>query len=145
MKTFGQQVLILGGFYFIISFLSSLSLGSVLFNIISFVIFIIMLIVLCIKRKYNFLLCFQNKFTKSSNYLLGLGIVQYFEIIFITLPGIVYGYKATEAEYNGTELPAVPLEYVPIISYIYWIILGFVLILATYWNLKKSRTQKSSD
>lgn len=144
MKTFGRQVLILGGFYFIISFLFSLG-SSVVFealNMIMFAAFIILFVVLCFKGKYDLLTRFQNKFIKSSNYLFGLGIVQYFEILFITLPGIVYGYKVSEAHYNDLEIPVASASYLQIAGYVYWSILCFVLILSTYWNFRKSRIKK---
>lgn len=147
MKTFGQQVLILGGFYFIISFLFSLGSGVIFeaLNMIMFVAFMIMFVVLCFKRKYEFLTRFQNKFVKSSKYLFGLGVVQYFEILFITLPGIVYGYKASEAQYNGLEAPVAPLAYLQIVGYVYWSILCLALVFASYWNFRKSKTEKSPD
>lgn len=147
MKTFGQQVLILGGFYFIISFLFSLGSGIVFsaLNMIMFFAFMIVFAVLCFKKEYDVLTRFQNKFVKSSTYLLGLGVVQYFEILFITLPGIVYGYKASEAQYNGVEAPVVPLAYLQIVGYAYWSILCLALVFASYWNFRKSGTQKSSD
>lgn len=140
MKTFGEHVLILGGFYFIISFLLSLGNGVVFdaFQGIMFIAFIILLVVLCFKRKYNFLIHFQNQFVKSSKYLLGLGIVQYFEIVFITIPGIIYGYKVSKAQYNGLEIPDAPVEYLQIANYASWVILFFSLILVTYQNLKQS-------
>lgn len=140
MKTFGEHVLILGGFYFIISFLLSLGNGVVFdaFQGIMFIAFIILLVVLCFKRKYNFLIHFRNQFVKSSKYLLGLGIVQYFEIIFITIPGIIYGYKVSKAQYNGLEIPDAPVEYLQIANYASWVILFFSLILVTYHNLKQS-------
>ena len=139
MKTFGQQVLVLGGFYFIVSFLSSLGHGNIFetFDLIMFIIFIFSFIVLCCKKRYNFLTCFQNRFQKISNYLLGLGIVQYFATFFIIIPGIFYGYKASQAQYNGLEIPLAPMEYLQITGYAYWSILLDSLIWATYRNLKK--------
>lgn len=139
MKTFGQQVLILGGFYFITSFLFSLGSGIVFdtFNMIMIVAFIVLLIGLCFKGKYIFLSSLQNKFTKSSNYLLGFGIVQYFATFFIIIPGIFYGYKASQAQYNGLEIPPSPVEYLQIAGYAYWGILLVSSIWATYRNLKK--------
>lgn len=147
MKTFGQQVLVLGGFYFIVSFLSSLGHGNIfeIFDLITFIIFIFFLIILCCKKRYNFLISFQNRFRKISNYLLGLGIVQYFGTIFVTIPGIIYGYKASQAQYNGVEAPVAPLAYLQIVSYAYWSILCLALVLASYWNFRKTRTPKSSD
>lgn len=144
MKTFGQQVLILGGFYFIISFLFSLGNSTVFnaLNMIMFVAFIIFLVVLCFKRKYNFLIGFQNKFIKSSNYLLGLGVVQYFEIIFATVPGMFYGYTVSQEQYNGLEIPVAPEGYLQITSYVYWFLLFSVLILITYYNFRKNAERK---
>lgn len=144
MKTFGQQVLILGGFYFIISFLFSLG-NSIVFNalnMIMFVAFIIFLVVLCFKRKYNFLISFQNRFRKISNYLLGLGIVQYFETIFVTIPGIIYGYKASQAQYNGLGITETPVKYLQITTYVYWFLLFSILILITYYNFRKNAERK---
>lgn len=140
MKTFGQQVLILGGFYFIISSLFSLGFGVIFeaLNMVMFVAFIILLVVLCFKKKYDFLTRFQNKFVKSSNYLLVLGVVQYFEVVFLMLPGIVYGYKASEAQYKGLEIPVAPITYLQIVGYVYWIILFFSLAWVTYVNFRKN-------
>ena len=139
MKTLGQQVLILGGFYFITSFLFSLGSGIVfdVFNQMMFVAFIVLLIGLFFKGKYNFLTSLQNKFIKSCNYLLGLGVVQYFATFFIIIPGIFYGYKASQAQYNGLEIPPAPVEYLQIVGYAYWAILLVSLIWATYRNFKK--------
>lgn len=147
MKTFGRQILILGGFYFIISFLLSLGSGVIfeMLNMTMFAAFIILFAVLCFKRKYDFLTRFQNKFVKSSNYLFGLGVVQYFEILFIILPGIVYGYKASEAQYNGLEAPAAPLTYLQFVGYVYWSILFLALFFVSHWNFRKRRIPKSSD
>ena len=130
MKTLGQQVLVLGGFYFIISFLSSLGSGNIfeIFDLIMFITFICLLIILCCKRRYNFLINFQNRFRKIFNYLLGLGIVQYFETIFVTIPGIIY------------EISQAPVKYLQITNYVYWLLLFIVLILITYRNfIKKTK------
>lgn len=144
MKTFGQQVLVLGGFYFIVSFLSSLGHSNIFetFDLIMFIIFIFSFIVLCCKKRYNFLISFQNRFRKISNYLLGLGIVQYFETIFVTIPGIIYGYTVSQEQYNGLEIPVAPEGYLQITSYVYWFLLFSVLILITYYNFRKNAERK---
>lgn len=143
MKTFGQQVLVLGGFYFIISFLFSLGNGNIFeaLNTGLFVIFTILFIILCFKRKYNFLSRFQNQFTKISYYLSGLGVTQYFEIIFITIPGIVYGYQASQAQYNGLEIPEAPMKYLQIATYTCWGILILSLSLVTYLIFRKRKKE----
>lgn len=144
MKTFGQQVLVLGGFYFIVSFLSSLGHGNIFetFDLIMFIIFIFSFIVLCCKKRYNFLISFQNRFRKISNYLLGLGIVQYFETIFVTIPGIIYGYKASQAQYNGLGITETPVKYLQITTYVYCFLLFSILILITYYNFRKNAERK---
>ena len=135
MKTLGKQVLILGGFYFIISNLLFMCNGY-FFEVLTFI-FITLLLALCFKKEYIFLTNFNNKFIKSTNYLQALGCAQYFSIIFITIPGIIYGYKTSLAEYNGDKLPEVPVKYLEVVSYAYWVILFCSLTFATYKNLKK--------
>ena len=134
MKTFAYHVLILGGFYFIISLLSFFSENSILniINITAFIIFALMFFILCFKKKYDFISRFQNKFTKTSLYLAALGISEYFSIIFITIPGTIYGYKAAMAQYDGEEIPLAPVGYLNNIYYIYLAILCVSLIWTTY-------------
>lgn len=143
MKILGKQVLILGGFYFIISNLLFMCNGYFfeVLNLICSGIFIALLLVLCFKKEYIFLTNFNNRFIKSASYLLALGCAQYFSIIFITIPGIVYGYKTALAQYNGDKLPEVPVKYLEVISYAYWVILFCSLTFATYKNLKKINTK----
>ena len=94
MKTFAWHVLILGGFYFVISLLFLLPQNIVIdiADVVISTVFFIMLIVLCFKRKYNFINIFQNKFPRTTNYIAALGFVEYFSVLFITIPGIIYGY-----------------------------------------------------
>lgn len=146
MKTFYQQVLILGGFYFIISFLFAFGSGIVfdVLNMAVFIIFLALFIVLCFKRTYIFLTRFQNQFAQISNYLLGLGIAQYFAIIFIIVPGIIYGYQAAQAQYKGLEIPEIPEIYLQIVGYAYWGILILSFVLVTYWNIKKKEETRNN-
>ena len=139
MKTFAWHVLILGGFYFIISLLSFFPENSVLniINLAGGIIFALMFFILCFKKKYNFTSRFQNKFTKTSIYLAAFGIGEYFSIIFITIPGIIYGYKLAMAQYNGEEIPLAPIDYLNNIYYIYLTVSCFSLIWATYKSFVK--------
>ena len=143
MKTFGKHVLILGGFYFIISYLLFMCNGYFfeVLNLICSGIFIALLLVLCFKKEYIFLTNFNNKFIKSTNYLQALGGTQYFSIIFITIPGMIYGYKTAFAQYNGDKLPEAPVKYLEVVSYTYWIILFCSLAFATYKNFRKKSTE----
>ena len=134
MKTLGQHLLILGGFYFIISFL--LNFGKSPFfdilNMITLVIFVIMFLLLCFKRKFMFISLFRERFLKTTNYLLAFGILEYFSIIFAIIPGVVYGYNAALAHYNGSEYYSIIPQYLYYISYAYWGILILAFIWATY-------------
>ena len=143
MKTFGKHVLILGGFYFIISYLLFMCNGYFfeVLNLICSGIFIALLLVLCFKKEYIFLTNFNNRFIKSASYLQALGCAQYFSIIFITIPGMIYGYKTALAQYNGDKLPEVPVKYLEVVSYTYWVIFFCSLAFATYKNFRKKSTE----
>ena len=136
MKTFAWHVLILGGFYFVISLLFLLPQNIVIdiADVVISTVFFIMLIVLCFKRKYNFINLFQNKFPRTTNYIAALGFAEYFSVIFITFPGIIYGYQASKAQYNGSEIPSAPIEYLNFIYYTYIVVLCLSIIWATYKN-----------
>ncbi len=139
MKTFAWHVLILGGFYFVISliFLLPQNIAINIADIVISIIFFIMLIVLCFKRKYNFINLFQNKFPKTTNYIAALGFAEYFSVIFITIPSIIYGYQASKAQYNGSEIPPAPAEYLNFIYYTYIVVLCLSIIWATYKSFVK--------
>lgn len=143
MKTFGKQVLILGGFYFIISYLLFMCNGYFfeVLNLICSGILVALLLVLCFKKEYIFLTNFNNRFIKSANYLQALGCAQYFSIIFITIPGMIYGYKTALAQYNGDKLPESPVKYLEVVSYTYLVILFCSLAFATYKNFRKKSTE----
>ena len=143
MKTFIHQALILGGLYFvaslIVSVLRFLDFGTFwgLVNVVVFIVFAAMFLILCFKTKYNFLARFQNKYIKTSAYLEALGIARYYQIIFMVVPGVVYGYQASKAQYLGLEIPPPPIMYMQVVSYAYWGVLLFSLIWATYRSFGK--------
>ncbi len=140
MKTFAWHVLILGGFYFVISLLFLLPQNIVIdiADVVISTVFFIMLIVLCFKRKYNFINIFQNKFPRTTNYIAALGFVEYFSVLFITIPGIIYGYQASKAQYNGSEISPAPAEYhLNFIYYTYIAVLCLSIIWATYKSFIK--------
>jgi hypothetical protein len=141
MKTFIKQILMLGGIYFIISFL----LGSIyentnnLYDVILLLLFFICFIVLCLKRNFVFLQKTSEKFPKTSIYLLSLGIVQYFEIFFITIPGIVYGYNAAMATYNNAEYVSIIPLYLTYVIYAYFSFIILAVLWATFYCFLKRR------
>ncbi len=129
MKILGKHILILGGFYFIISFLLDLGQGY-FFNILEAIVaccFIVMFLCLCFKRKFLVFETFQHRFPRTVNYLSALGVLEYIGIIFGMIPGLVYGYRAAEAEYNGLEYVSIFPQYMSYFSYIYIVV--FVLAL----------------
>lgn len=146
MKALGQHLLILGGFYFIISFLLNFGKGSFfdILNVIALGIFVIMFLLLCFKRKFMFISRFQERFLKTTNYLLAFGVLEYFSIIFAIIPGAIYGYNAARAQYNGSEFYSVIPQYLYYISYAYWGILILALIWATYVSFIRSYLKSKS-
>ena len=141
MKTLIKQILMLGGIYFIISFL----LGSIyentnnLYDVILLLLFFICFMVLCLKRNFVFLQKIEEKFPKISVYLLSFGIVQYFEIFFITIPSIVYGYNAAMAAYNKAEYISIIPSYLGYAIYVYFFFIVLAIIIATYFCLVKNK------
>lgn len=134
MKTFVKHVLILGGFYFIISSVLNLWENN-FFNILSnlaFGVFIVMFLYLCFKQNLSFISHVQNNFPKTTNYLLVLGLLEYIGIIFGMLPGTFYGYYAAKAEYNQNEYPSIFPQYIEYFSYVYLVILILTLAWASY-------------
>jgi hypothetical protein len=55
----------------------------------------------------------------------------------VAIPGMVYGYKTAMAQYNGEEIPEVPVVYLQVVAYIYWGILLCSLAYATYKSFRK--------
>ena len=140
MKSFSKQVLMLGGFCFIISlcfsFISNM-IGEIA-NMALLLVFVVMLLILCFKKEYKFISSFQNKFPKTSNFIEAFGYPEYFGIIFLMIPGIIYGYKAGMARYNGSEMPIAPVAYLHYCNYIY----VAILCLSVIWAIYKSFIKK---
>ncbi len=138
MKTFLQNLLIVAGIYFIISFVTPLLKNDIIDTGL-FLIFIIKLIVLCFKKSFKFVENLQNKMPKMCNYLKALGATQLFALCFISIPGMVYGYNAAQAQYQGVEYQSVIPQYLGCIAYIYITILVITLLWATYQSFIRPR------
>ena len=141
MKTLIKQILMLGGIYFIISFLLDMISEDMntLYGIILFLIFFICFLVLCFRKKLMFLQKMQEDFPKTSVYLLSLGIVQYFTIFFISIPGMVYGYNAAKASYDGIEYVSVIPLYLTYAIYVYFAFIILAVLSATFYCFLKIR------
>lgn len=138
MKTFLQNLLVVAGIYFVISFVTPL-LGNDIIDIGIFLLFILILIVLSFKKSFKFVENLQNKLPKISNYLKALGITQLFALCFISIPGMVYGYNAAQAQYKNIEYQSAIPQYLGYTSYIYIAILVIALLWTTYQSFIKSR------
>lgn len=126
-----NQLLMLGGFYFIVSFvLNSFRSSSLyyVFLISLLVLFVLAFAWLCYKKSFTFLENFAVKNPKVTNYLKAVGVTQYFNIFFGLIPSLIIGPQV--------EIPA----YFTYASICYLLILFFSLIYATYLNV----TQMSS-
>lgn len=145
MKTFKQHVLILGGFYFIISSILDLWENQffIILNFLAFGVFAVMFLYLCFKRSLGFINHFQNRFFKLTNYLLAFGVLEYISLIFGMIPGAIYGYNAARAEYNKTEYHSLFSQYFEYFSYIYIAILILALAWATYKSFFANRNKTS--
>lgn len=141
MKTLIKQILMLGGIYFIISFLLDMISEDMntLYGIILFLIFFICFLVLCFRKRLMFLQKMQEDFPKTSVYLLSLGIVQYFAIFFISIPGMVYGYNAAKASYDGIEYVSVIPLYLTYAIYVYFAFIILAVLWATFYCFLKIR------
>ncbi len=121
-----NQLLMLGGFYFILSFvLNSFRSSSLyyVFLISLFVLFVLAFAWICYRKRLAFLENFAEKNPKVTNYLKAVGVTQYFNIFFGLIPSLIIGPQV--------EVPA----YFTYASICYLIILFSSLIYATYLNI----------
>lgn len=144
MKTTLENFLILGGIYHLISFFPLAmqeeygnNTAWILLSI--FFIFCILLLTTVGKKLFSI---FHNKYTRLKNYLSALGVVEYLCFLLIFIPGVIYGYLYSKAQYTGTEPPAIPEFYLYFIQYGYFVMLGMALVIATYFSfIKKAKRE----
>ncbi len=141
MKIFLKQFLLLGGFYFVISFLFSFFPGQAVLVLGYILLFswVVLFVILCFKRSLVFLTNFQNKYPKSSLYLMSLGVIDYAGIVFFTILGGIDGYMTTIAEYKGEEYTGIFSQYGESIFMVYAAASILVLLWATYVNFIKKK------
>lgn len=145
MKNFIKQILMFGGIYFIISFLLGFIYENTnnLYDIILLLLFFICFVILCLKRNFVFLQKIEEKLPKISIFLSSFGMVQYFEIFFVTIPGIVYGYNAARAAYNNVEYASIMPLYLDYAIYVYFSFIILAIIMATYICFAKNKKKNS--
>lgn len=130
MKTFLQNVLMLGGFYFIASFLLSF-LGSKL-DTLCLGIWFLALLILCFKKHFYFLDNIKLKHPAISNYLLALGCMAYLGVVIGLVSGFYEGYSVAMAQYNNQEYHSQIPEYLSYLGVVYIVGLIAALLWATY-------------
>jgi hypothetical protein len=123
------QLLMLSGFYFILSFILNTWQNDIVYyvSIGMFVAFVLLFVVLCVRKSFSFFEKFDNNSPKVSNYVKAVGAAQYFNILFGMVPGF----------FVDTQYP-LP-EYFRYASIAYFVILLGSLIYATYLNLSKKK------
>ncbi len=124
-----NQMLMLSGFYFVIAFVLSTWKNSFTYYaaMTAFVLFVVLFIILCFKKKFGFFEKFENKNPKVSNYVKAVGLPQYYNILF----GMIPGFFVDENAY-------IPV-YFKYAAIVYIILLFLSLIYATYVNFFKGR------
>lgn len=133
MSKLMHQLLMLSGFYFILSFVLNTWKNSVTYYIFLalFAAFVVLFIVLCFKKNFAVFEIFEANNPKVSNYLKAVGGAQYFNILFGLIPGF----------FIDTKL-GIPL-YFKYASIVYLVLLFAFLAQATYINYFKNRTGKT--
>lgn len=134
MSKLMHQLLMLSGFYFILSFILNTWKNSVTYYafIALFVVFVVLFIVLCFKKNFIFLDKFDANNPKVSNYLKAVGGAQYFNVLFGLIPGFFFDAK------HGLPL------YFKYASIVYLILLFAFLAQATYVNFFKEKVDKGT-
>ena len=134
MKPFIQQSLLLGGFYFFVSYIIGYFAGESarMIELVVITLLLITVIVLAFKKSFSSLAAFWKKFPKISTYLAALGIIKYFSIIFGGIPGAIDGFILASAP--DTELYQSYYEaYIPTFIFVYWVVFWCSLFGATYF------------
>lgn len=141
MKKFLQQLLMLGGFYFIIALILGAGEGIIAeaLSFIWLVTWLVLVIVLAFRKKFVFLEHIAENKEKTKNYLIALGIVSYYALIFIIIPGAYYGYNSAMANYRGEAYSSLIPQYAIYASFVFLILLIVALIWATCLSFTKKK------
>lgn len=133
MKPFFKEVLLLGGFYYFLSYIIAYFVGENvwIWNVGFITIVLLAVIVLAFKDSFALLRVFWKKFPKLSIYLAAFGFVKYFGIIFGDVPGIVDGHLFATA-INADWYKCYYEAYTQVVIVVYWIVFWVALFIATY-------------
>ena len=135
MSKIFNQLLMLSGFYFVISFILSSWQNDILYytSLFVFGVFVVLLVLLCVKKNFVFLEKFDLNNPKVSNYLKAVGLAQYFDIFFGMIPSM----------FVETQ-PHIP-TYFRYAAIVYLVILLISLIYTTFLNIKLVKASKETN
>lgn len=133
MRKLISQQLMLSGFYFIIAFVLSTWKNDFTYYaaLLAFGLFVLLFVVLCVKKSFSFLEKFDNNNYKTANYLKAVGLAQYYNIIFGVIPGFFID--------EGAPVPT----YFRYAATGYFVLLFVALAYATYVNCPKCKCCKA--
>lgn len=141
---FFKQLLLLGGIYFLLSFISDFIPKfpeGILFCLLSGAI-----IILSIKKSFVFLVRFSKSYPKITNYLQAIGLTQYIAFLFLSIPAIIEGYYAAKAQYNNQEYISLFTPYLHWAVIMYFMTLIGSLVWATYRSfINKTTFEKQTS
>ena len=134
MKPFIREALLLGGFYFFVSYIIAYFAGNSawLWDLGFITVVLLAVIVLAFRDSFAWLNAFWKRFPKLSIYLAALGFIKYFSIIFGNIPGKVDGHlfaTATNVDWYQSYYEA----YIPVYICVFWIVFWVALFTATYF------------
>ena len=133
MRQFIKESLLLGGFYFFISYIVCYLAGNNAWKwgLAIITILLITVIILAFKKSFAPLAKFWKKYPKTSTYLAGFGVVKYFSIIFGGIPGAIDGYLMVTAN-DIAWYQEYFAAYMPTFIFVYWLVFWCCLFGATY-------------
>lgn len=129
MLKIANQLLMLSGFYFILSFvLNSWKINFLYYtSLVLFAVLIVLFVVLFIKKSFGFLEKFAANNPRISNYLKAVGLAQLFDICFGMIPSMFV---------NTQDYVPVYFKYA---AMVYVALLFVSLAYATYINISKQK------
>ena len=132
MLKIANQLLMLSGFYFILSFvLNSWKINFLYYtSLVLFAVLIVLFVVLFIKKSFGFLEKFAANNPRVSNYLKAVGLAQLFDICFGMIPSMFV---------NTQDYVPVYFKYA---AMVYVALLFVSLAYATYINIVKYKKDK---
>lgn len=137
MKKIFKNILLLGGFYLILSCLLDY-IGNTYLSVLFFIIFVVLIIITVFNKNINVYDKLINKHLYICNYLISLGFVQYISALLFLIVSID-GYNYAKAEYEGAKYESFFLNNEQNINIFYYTIIIISLLFATYESFVKNK------